>query len=138
MENEMEVSSELNTSKEASTSPQKHFIMDESAVLAPVEIEELDPESINQMDLNMGEFIEAEAIKIHNIPNQLSATQSMEYLDCTQTEEPTTDVDEQNVLSAEEENLITKQFLNGELTFTEFSKRMDQGVEIELEEIEIR
>ncbi|XP_058794827.1 general transcription factor 3C polypeptide 3-like isoform X4 [Phymastichus coffea] len=115
--------------------------MDNNAVLAPVEIEELDPESINKMNLNMGEFIEAEAIKIHNIPDQLSVSQPVQYVDYNQLNEPMTDTmtdtEEQNLLSVEEENLITKQFLNGELTFSEFTEKMDQGVEIELEEIEI-
>lgn len=109
------------------------FIMDDSAVLAPVEIELLDPTSIDNID--MGEFVEAQAIKIHQISEEL-AVDSVKIIDCTQPEE--LDVEETSVLTAEEENLLTKQFLNGELTFSEFTERIDRDTDIEGEESETR
>jgi general transcription factor 3C polypeptide 3 (transcription factor C subunit 4) len=104
-----------------------------TTILAPVEIEELDASSINQMNFDMGEFVEAEAIKIDKIPEQLSLD-SVEYLNYNHLDETVSDIEEQTTLSSEEENLLTKQFLNGELTFSEFTVRMDQDIDNEVEE----
>ena len=116
--------------------PQTSFVMDDNAVLAPVEIEVLDASSINQMNFDLREFVEAQAIKIHKIPEQLSVN-SVHSDDYNQLEEAA-DFEEQNILSTEEENLLTKQFLNGELTFSEFTVRMDHDIDIEGEEAETR
>lgn len=80
--------------------------------LAPVEIEVIDELSINQMNLDRGEFVAAEAIEIQKIPE----------------------------LSTEDRNLALEQlqFLNGELSFSDFTMRIDQDIEFVVEEVETR
>lgn len=119
----------------SSVMAEQSFVMDNS-VLAPVEIEELDPASFKQMNFDMNEFVEAKAIKIQKMPQQLSVS-AVQYVDYSQPEEAAaSDAEEQHALSPEEENRLTKQFLNGELTFSEYTVRMDR--DIEAEEVETR
>ncbi|KAJ8665208.1 hypothetical protein QAD02_006870 [Eretmocerus hayati] len=118
---------------------QETYIMDGSAVLVPVEIEELDVASLDRMNLNMGEFIEAEAIPIHKIPEKVvSSGKHINDAHKIAQAEQVTDHDDQNTLSAQEEFALTQKFLNGELTFSEFTVRMDQDIEIQVEEAEAR
>lgn len=80
--------------------------------LAPVEIEEVDEASINQMNLDRGEFITAEAIKIDKISE----------------------------LSEEDRNLALEQFqfLSGKMTFSDYTIRTDLDTDIVDEEVETR
>lgn len=93
------------------TEAEKPIVIMEGQVptLAPVEIEMIDEASINQMNLDMGEFVAAETIKIPE-------------------------------LSEEDQNLALKQlqFLNGELSFSDYTLRTDQDMDIVIEEVETR
>ena len=40
--------------------------------------------------------------------------------------------DQDMLLTIDEEDQLTKQFLNGELTFSEYSSRMDQDTDLEM------
>lgn len=56
------------------------------------------------------------------------------YINCTFTNsnKDNMDVEDQDTsLTADEEDWLTKQFLNGELTFSEYSSRMDQDIDPE-------
>ena len=113
-------------------SSQQNFILSDDSVLAPVVIEEIDVTSINQLNYDMNEFVEAEAIKIHKMPESIKNTVNVseEYIENFQTDE-VSDMDEYSMLTTEEENLLTNQFLNGELTFSEFTQRVDQDIAAE-------
>lgn len=113
-------------------SSQQNFILSDDSVLSPVVIEEIDVTSINQLNYDMNEFVEAEAIKIHKMPESIKNTVNVseEYIENFQTDE-VSDMDEYSMLTTEEENLLTNQFLNGELTFSEFTQRVDQDIAAE-------
>lgn len=50
----------------------------------------------------------------------------------TNSNKDNVDVEDQDTsLTADEEDWLTKQFLNGELTFSEYSSRMDQDIDLE-------
>lgn len=92
-------------------------------------IEELDENAINSMDMDINEFVEAKALQIQEvkdvIPNYTSSPSCSSNKDIMDTE------DQDISLTADEEEQLTKQFLNGELTFSEYSSRMDQDVDME-------
>lgn len=79
--------------------------------IAPVIIEELE----SGQDVNMEDFVEASALEIHEV--------EMAEEDIEVSEE------EDSTLTLEEEDKLTKQFLNGELTFSEYSSRMDPEID---------
>lgn len=92
--------------------------------VAPVIIEELDENAISSMDMDLNEFVEAQALQIQEvkeIPNTGSS--------CRANKD--TDTEDQMSLTPDEEDQLTKQFLNGELTFSEYSSKMDQDIDME-------
>ncbi|XP_012285409.1 general transcription factor 3C polypeptide 3 [Orussus abietinus] len=111
-------------------------IINENSMLAPVVIEELDESVISSMDVDMTEFIEAEALEAHEVPGLIAASGNEPNQSNNFTDVPS-DAERQEVLTADEEDRLTKQFLNGELTFSEYSFRMDQSVETEVVDSEV-
>lgn len=110
--------------------------IDEESTIAPVIIEELDENAICSMDVDdLTEFVEAKAIEITNIPENMMSEVYSEQSDSAL--ENSAEAENSNtVLTPDEEDHLTKQFLNGELTFSEYSSRMDQGADLETAEIE--
>lgn len=110
-------------------------IMDEGTSLAPVIIEELDENAITSMDVDMAEFVEAEALEVREIKeNDPSNEKYNNETDESQEDSALETVDEQ--IEPDDEDRLTKQFLDGELTFSEYSLRMDQGIETDISEQE--
>ncbi|OAD59331.1 General transcription factor 3C polypeptide 3 [Eufriesea mexicana] len=108
---------------------------DKKNAIAPVIIEELDENALNNMNVDMTEFVEAKALEIEdvsqNIISDVYSEQSTSAMDIT------TEIEDQDILlTVDEENQLTKQFLNGELTFSEYSSRMDQDVDLETAEFD--
>ncbi|CAK9814914.1 General transcription factor 3C polypeptide 3 [Anthophora quadrimaculata] len=104
--------------------------INEGSTIAPVIIEELDESALDNLNVDMTEFVEAKALEIEDIPQNIIpdvySEQSNSAMDVT------AEVEDHDVpLTADEEDQLTKQFLNGELTFSEYSSRMDQGVDLE-------
>lgn len=122
-----ELNSQLSTEK-------NNMAVDENTTIAPVIIEELDENALNNMNVDMTEFVETKALKIQDIPQNVIpdvSEQSSSAMDIT------TDLEDQDMLlTADEEEQLTKQFLNGELTFSEYSSRMDQSVGLETTEVD--
>ncbi|XP_046751387.1 general transcription factor 3C polypeptide 3 [Diprion similis] len=123
------------------SSSESEVIIESDTSLAPVIIEELDQNAITWMDVDMTEFVEAEALEIQEIgddnnvinPEQKNETvTSKENLNPESTDDP----EESDRFHVDEEDRLTKQFLNGELTFSEYSLRMDEGIETETPDIE--
>lgn len=112
---------------EKSTVNDNLVINDNSTVT--VIIEELDENAINSMDMDINEFVEAKALQIQEvkdvIPNYTSSPSCSSNKDIMDAE------DQDMSLTADEEEQLTKQFLNGELTFSEYSSKMDQDVDVE-------
>lgn len=108
---------------------------DEKSAIAPVIIEELDENALNNMNVDITEFIEAQALEIEDVPqnviSDVYSRQSTSGMDITTEEE-----DHDLLITADEEDQLTKQFLNGELTFSEYSSRMDQDVDLETAEFD--
>ncbi|XP_034177242.2 general transcription factor 3C polypeptide 3 [Osmia lignaria lignaria] len=122
-----ELNSQLSTEE-------NNMTVDENTTIAPVIIEELDENALNNMNVDMTEFVETKALKIQDIPQNVISDvseQSSSAMDIT------TDLEDQDMLlTADEEEQLTKQFLNGELTFSEYSSRMDQSVGLETIEVD--
>ncbi|KMQ97337.1 general transcription factor 3c polypeptide 3-like protein, partial [Lasius niger] len=108
------------------------LVINDNSTVAPVIIEELDESAINSMDMDINEFVEARALQIQEvkdvIPNYTSSPSCSSNKDIMDTE------DQDMLLTADEEDRLTKQFLNGELTFSEYSSRMDQDIDVETAE----
>lgn len=109
---------------------------DKKSAIVPVIIEELDENALNNMNVDMTEFVEAKALEIEdvsqNIISDVYSEQSTSAMDIT------TEIEDQDILlTIDEEDQLTKQFLNGELTFSEYSSRMDQDVDLETAEFDI-
>jgi len=124
-----------NTEKSAMT-PQKSsaiddLIIDENVTVAPVTIEELDESTAYSLNVNMNEFVETTALRVQEMmdicPPSPSRNSNKETLD---TE------DQDTTLTADEEDRLTKQFLNGELTFSEYSSKMDRDVDLEAMDVD--
>lgn len=115
---------------EKSTVNDSLVINDNSTVT--VIIEELDENAINSMDMDINEFVEAKALQIQEvkdiIPNYTSSPSCSSNKDIIDAE------DQDMSLTADEEEQLTKQFLNGELTFSEYSSKMDQDIDVEIVE----
>lgn len=113
----------------------KNMAFDGKSAIAPVIIEELDENALNNMNVDMTEFIEAQALEIEDVPqnviSDVYSRQSTSAMDTTTEEE-----DHDLLITADEEDQLTKQFLNGELTFSEYSSRMDQDVDLETAEFD--
>ncbi|XP_072764966.1 general transcription factor 3C polypeptide 3 [Anoplolepis gracilipes] len=105
------------------------LVINDNNTVAPVIIEELDENAINSMDVDINEFVEAKALQIQEVkdvnPNYTPSPSCSSNKDVMDTE------DQDMSLTADEEDRLTKQFLNGELTFSEYSSRMDQDIDVE-------
>lgn len=105
------------------------LVINDNNTVAPVIIEELDENAINSMDVDINEFVEAKALQIQEVkdvnPNYTPSPSYSSNKDVMDTE------DQDMSLTADEEDRLTKQFLNGELTFSEYSSRMDQDIDVE-------
>ncbi|XP_011298657.1 general transcription factor 3C polypeptide 3 isoform X2 [Fopius arisanus] len=105
--------------------------------IAPVIIEELEEGQMVDMDVDIDEFVEASALEIHEVetieelPDPAVMTHADIDLELSEEDEGL-----DSVLSPEEEDKLTKQFLNGELTFTEYSSRMDHGIGLDPDSVE--
>ena len=108
----------------------------DKSTIAPVIIEELDENALSNMNVDMAEFIEAKALEIkdvsQNVISDVYSNQSSSAMDTNAELE-----DHDILITADEEHQLTKQFLNGELTFSEYSSRMDQDVDLETTEFDI-
>lgn len=105
------------------------LIINDNSTVAPVIIEELDENAINSMAMDMNEFVEAKALQIQEVKDVISNYTPSPS--CSSNKD-IMDTEEQDMsLTADEEDRLTKQFLNGELTFSEYSSRMDQDIDVE-------
>lgn len=111
----------------------KLVISDDSTV-APVIIEELDENAINSMDVDISEFVEAKALQIQEVENIIPSYTLSQSCSSIKDLAMDTDQDQDMSLTADEEDRLTKQFLNGELTFCEYSSKMDQDINLEMSE----
>ncbi|XP_043684851.1 general transcription factor 3C polypeptide 3 [Vespula pensylvanica] len=128
---------EINSEVKSQEHKEDIMILDHDTNVMPIIIEELDESAINSMDMDMTEFIEAKALEVQDvsetiIPSYTYSRQSSPVNDIVM------EIDDQNVLlTAEEEDRLTKQFLNGELTFSEYSSKMDENPELEISDTDI-
>lgn len=118
------------------SSVQNTIIMGHDTSLAPVIIEELEESEI--ADVNMSEFVEARALKVRRVGDSIADDGEVHTNEFGVDPLPldTSDVEDHDVLTPEEEDLLTTQFLNGELTFSEYSLRMDKSIDLEGAEAE--
>ncbi|XP_076284248.1 general transcription factor 3C polypeptide 3 isoform X1 [Lasioglossum baleicum] len=125
MEEQPEI--EINLS---SSSQKNNMTLDEGNTIATVIIEELDENALSNMNVDMTEFVEAKALEIQDITQDII---SDTYIEQSSTAmDIATDTEDQDILmTADEEDQLTKQFLNGELTFSEYSLRMDRDIDSE-------
>jgi len=112
---------------EKSTVDDSLVINDNSNVT--VIIEELDENAINSMDMDINEFVEAKALQVQEVKDVISNYTSSPS--CSSNKDIMDAEDQDMSLTADEEEQLTKQFLNGELTFSEYSSRMDQDIDVE-------
>ncbi|XP_076755883.1 general transcription factor 3C polypeptide 3 isoform X1 [Xylocopa sonorina] len=110
-----------------------NMTVNEGSTIAPVIIEELDENALDNMNVDIAEFVEAKALEIKDIPENVITNVYSEQSNCTM--DVTLEAENQDILlTPEEEDQLTKQFLNGELTFSEYSSRMDQDIDLETAE----
>lgn len=101
----------------------------ENSSVAPVIIEELDENAIDSLDMDINEFVEAKALQVKEVPDVIPNCTFSSSCRCNKD---IVDAEDQDTsLTADEEDRLTKQFLNGELTFSEYSSRMDQDIDLE-------
>lgn len=98
--------------------------------VAPVIIEELDESAISSMDMDINEFVEAKALQIKEVTDVISNSTFSPSM-CNSNKDVADAEDQDTSLTVDEEDRLTKQFLNGELTFSEYSSRMDQDTDLE-------
>lgn len=110
------------------------LIINDNSTMAPVIIEELDENAISSMNVDMSEFVDAKALPIQEVESVMISSYTLSQL--SSNKDPTIDIDQnQDILhTADEEDRLTKQFLNGELTFCEYSSKMDQNINLEMSE----
>ncbi|XP_011067135.1 PREDICTED: general transcription factor 3C polypeptide 3 isoform X1 [Acromyrmex echinatior] len=98
--------------------------------VASVIIEELDENAINSMDMDINEFVEAKALQIRDVTDVIP---NSTFSPSCNFNKGNMDMEDQDMsLTIDEEDQLTKQFLNGELTFSEYSSRMDQDTDLEM------
>ncbi|XP_071560838.1 general transcription factor 3C polypeptide 3-like isoform X1 [Temnothorax nylanderi] len=118
----MEVEGEKSTADDS-------LAISENSSVAPVIIEELDESAISSMDMDINEFVEAKALQIKEVTDVIPNCAFS--LSCNYNKDIADAEDQDTSLTADEEDRLTKQFLNGELTFSEYSSRMDQDIDLE-------
>ncbi|XP_066582788.1 uncharacterized protein [Prorops nasuta] len=128
----MEKMEEENSTEETGSLKKENIIScdlmmtNKTGIIAPVIIEEIDG---NETDVDFNEFVEAEALKMTDISNYLHYDPS--------TSSTLNDIEEQECLRWQiEEDKLTKQFLNGEIEFCEYSLRMDKDTDLEVTDSE--
>ncbi|XP_053984684.1 general transcription factor 3C polypeptide 3 isoform X1 [Hylaeus volcanicus] len=113
-----------------------NMTMNEESTIASVIIEELDENALSNMNVDMTEFVEANALEMKDITQDIMPEAYSE--ESSTVMDITTDIEDQDILlTADEEDKLTRQFLNGELTFSEYSLRMDQGADTETVETDL-
>nr|XP_031843348.1 general transcription factor 3C polypeptide 3 [Nomia melanderi] len=131
MDEETEI--EINLS---SLSHKDNATVNEENTIASVIIEELDENALSNMNVDMTEFVEAKALEIQDITQDIISDTYIEQNNAVM--DITTDTEDQDILmTVDEEDQLTKQFLNGELTFSEYSSRMDQDIDLETVEADL-
>ncbi|XP_025602631.2 general transcription factor 3C polypeptide 3 isoform X5 [Athalia rosae] len=119
------------------TSTEDQMMIESENSLAPVIIEELDETAITSMNVDMAEFVEAEALEVQEIRENDAQKSLGQYgVEENVKVETADDPEEPDSLPVDEEDRLTNQFLNGELTFSEYSLRMDRGIDSEASELE--
>ncbi|XP_020295500.1 general transcription factor 3C polypeptide 3 [Pseudomyrmex gracilis] len=94
-------------------------------------IEELDENAIKSLDVDMDEFVEVKTLQIQEVKELIPKYELTPICNSKDVK----DMEDQDVLlTADEEHQLTKQFLNGELTFSEYSSRMDQDIDLDITE----
>ncbi|XP_036144134.1 uncharacterized protein LOC105834969 isoform X2 [Monomorium pharaonis] len=106
------------------------LVINDNSSVASVIIEELDESAINSMDMDINEFVEARALEIKEVADVIP-NYSIFSPSCNSNKDVVDVEDQDTTLTADEEDQLTKQFLNGELTFSEYSSRMDQDIDQE-------
>ncbi|XP_015439993.1 PREDICTED: general transcription factor 3C polypeptide 3 [Dufourea novaeangliae] len=107
-----------------------NVMVNEQNAITTVIIEELDESALSNMNVDMTEFVEAKALEIREITGDIIPESYFEQ--SNSAIDITVETDDQDILmTADEEDRLTKQFLNGELTFSEYSSRMDQDIDLE-------
>ncbi|EZA58406.1 hypothetical protein DMN91_006341 [Ooceraea biroi] len=102
------------------------IVGEDDGTVAPVMIEELDESAACAMNVDMNEFVETTALRIQEVTDICPLSPSRNLTKDTFDTE-----DQDTSLTADEEDRLTKQFLNGELTFSEYSSKMDRDVDLE-------
>ncbi|XP_044587048.1 general transcription factor 3C polypeptide 3 isoform X2 [Cotesia glomerata] len=103
--------------------PETEEVMEPAGEIAPVIIEELSQVDALRVDIN--EFVEA---TICHLPPD-SSNRDEEDNNLVIGTGQASDDDENQAMTPEEEARITRQFLNGEMTFSDFSLLMDRGAD---------
>lgn len=94
-------------------------------------IEELDENAISSMNVDINEFVEVKTLQIQEVKELIPKYKLTSICNSKDVK----DMEDQDILlTADEEHQLTKQFLNGELTFSEYSSRMDQNVDLDITE----
>lgn len=135
--NKKNMNVEINSEVKSQEQKENIMILDHDTNVMPIIIEELDESAINSMDMDMTEFVEAKALEVQDvsetiIPSYTYSEQGSPVNDIIM------EIDDRSVLlTVEEEDRLTKQFLNGELTFSEYSSKMDENPELEISDTDV-
>lgn len=98
------------------------MIIDEESILAPVIIEELEESEIRTMDVDINEFVEAKALEVCQVTDTDEIDEDTELI--TDYEVDMSDNEDNRGLTQEEEVRWVKRYINGEVTFSEYSKQI--------------
>lgn len=110
----------------------KDIIMETNSEIIPVIIEELEPSQVAALKVDINEFVDANTLEVCELPsgnNNNDTAENNEDDNLVIDEIQLSDEDDNEVMTPEEEARLTRQFLNGELTFSEFTSLMDRGID---------
>lgn len=129
------------------------IIDDKKATIAHVIIEELNENDVTNMDVNLEEFIDAVPLSVEQIESNLTfndlenqpydeenyednqeipvSNLSFEMQEEALSDEEEEEEEEDRILTYEEQSMLTSQFLDGELTFSEYSIQMGRNITVE-------
>ncbi|XP_057339221.1 general transcription factor 3C polypeptide 3 [Microplitis mediator] len=110
----------------------KDIIMETNSEIVPVIIEELEPSQVAALKVDINEFVDANTLEVCELPsgnNDNDTAENNEDDNLVIDEIQLSDEDDNEVMTPEEEARLTRQFLNGELTFSEFTSLMDRGID---------
>lgn len=114
----------------------RSLVINNDNTVAPVIIEELDESTITSMKVDMSEFVEAKALQIRKVENIIISNCTIPVM-CNPNKTSLESEEQGMSFTVDEEDRLTEQFLNGELTFCEYSSKMDQDVDTEIMENDI-